>query len=145
MDGHYFIARAGFCKETRPLTALYNIEVRDITGTVHRHFYKGTESQIDQLLSRMREAETHMRDLSDSPYWAAKESSVWVNSSHRGRSGAGSYYYTAIATEAKELEIWVQALYKNYHPMGYGTHMSKPQLRDDGLWVTTGGRAGSCD
>ena len=44
-----------------------------------------------------------------------------------------------------EVEDAIDRVKASYHPLGYGTHFSKPEQRADGSWIARGQRWNSCD
>jgi len=130
-----------------------NVECRIRSGEVYRHTISLEETsseyeQMNDLLSTMIEAEVHERtaeDMDENPYWEISSDDVWVSSNHTGRMGAGRYSYRATAGSREALLEWGDNLMRNYHPMGYGTHVRTPEEVEDGLWQCSASRAGSCD
>lgn len=64
-----------------------------------------------------------------------------VNATNNGHST--SYVITGQTQEAVNEAI--ERIYRNYHPVGYGTDFDEPRQGEDGLWLARGHRANSCD
>ena len=129
------------------------VECRIKSGEVFRHVISIEESskdhdKVSSLIDKMIEAKVHERttgDMDESPHWERSDNDVWVTHNHTGRMGAGRYSYQVTASSRDALLEWGDNLMKNYHPMGYGTHVRTPEEVEDGLWKCSATRAGSCD
>ncbi len=131
-------------------TEVHRVEVRLTGGVVFQHFadLDGRAGEPERLIERMRAAGVHERSSEEmiaSPHWTVADNSLWVDSNHSGRAGGGRYAYTAMAATRSELEAWSENLYRNFHPMGYGTFVHQIVEHDDGTFSCTATRAGSCD
>jgi hypothetical protein len=56
----------------------------------------------------------------------------------------GQVSYT-VEGELSEVKEAIERIYRNYHPLGYGTHFEAPRQRPDGSWKAYGYRSSSCD
>ena len=129
---------------------IHRIEVRLTTGDVFRHTadLDGSSQAPEQLIARMRTEAVHERTLTEmiaNSDWERQRSTLWVDSSHMGRVGAGRYSYSVTASKRVEVERWGKSLCESYHPMGYGTIVHKIQAKTDGTFTCSATRAGSCD
>jgi hypothetical protein len=52
---------------------------------------------------------------------------------------------TVTAESEEELNSKIEVVYRNYHPMGYGTMLKIKRERNDGTWVAIMTRYDSCD
>ena len=118
-------------------------------NSVWRHVRNDiSEHRADRLIADMQAASVHDRtraEMEASPHWA-EGVDVWSTSSHRGRVGAGMYYYSVVGSSKESLEAWKEDAYRSFHPLGYGTSIRiADEPNAEGLWTASGSRAGSCD
>jgi hypothetical protein len=56
----------------------------------------------------------------------------------------GQISYT-VEGELEAVKEAIERIYRNYHPLGYGTHFEAPKQQRDGSWRAFGYRSSSCD
>lgn len=67
-----------------------------------------------------------------------------VRGTHTGRIGAGKY--TGVISGTKDqVEVWCEALKRDYHPAGYGTTTEIRKGLKTNTWYAQYSRQGSCD
>ena len=52
---------------------------------------------------------------------------------------------TITAESEKDLDSKIEGVYRNWHPMGYGTMLKSKNQLEDGTWVAIMTRYSSCD
>jgi hypothetical protein len=140
-------------KQWRVQLETRNVEVRLVSGGVYRCTDEITEAdydhvKINKLVEALSESNVHERsaeEMDKDPLFEKSDNTIWVDCNHSGQWGGGKWSYRAIASSVDDLREWGKSLLGNYHPSGYGTSISEPRKIEEGLWIMSASRWGSCD